>query len=197
MLQSLDSVRDLVATAPLTGGRLIAALSAQVLDAAKQPITTNFTKAVTISITLPVAALAGVDTAGLQLIYWSGTEWVAVPAVVKANADGSVTVSADVMHFTVYAVSVKSAAPVTPATAAFASKPVYSASKQAQAVFMGGTLEALEQAMLSEGAAGAWAQDGTGRFQLYIAQAGVVNADFVRVFPKGFAGPTAMTLIGK
>ena len=197
VLQSLDSVRDLVATAPLTGGRLVAALSAQVLDAAKQPITTNFTKAVTISITLPVAALSGVDTAGLQLIYWSGTEWVVVPAVVKANADGSVTVSADVTHFTVYAVSVKSAAPVTPATAAFASKPVYSASKQAQAVFMGGTLEALEQSMLSEGAAGAWAQDGTGRFQLYIAQAGVVNADFVRVFPKGFAGPTAITLIGK
>ena len=197
VLQSLESVRDLAATAPLTGGRLIAALSAQVLDAAKQPITTNFTKAVTISITLPAAALSGVDTAGLQLIYWSGTEWVVVPAVVKANADGSVTVSADVTHFTVYAVSVKSAAPVTPATAAFASKPVYSASKQAQAVFMGGTLEALEQSMLSEGAAGAWAQDGTGRFQLYIAQAGVVNADFVRVFPKGFAGPTAITLIGK
>ena len=108
VLQSLDSVRNLAVAAPFTGGRLIAALSAQVLDAAKQPITTNFTKAVTLSITLPPAALSGVAAADLQLGYWSNTEWVVVPSTVQANADGSITISADVMHFTVYAVSARS-----------------------------------------------------------------------------------------
>ena len=191
VLQSLDSVRDLVATAPLTGGRLIAALSAQVLDAAKQPITTNFTKAVTISITLPVAALAGVDTAGLQLIYWSGTEWVAVPAVVKANADGSVTVSADVMHFTVYAVSVKSAAPVTLA------KAIPVSGGFGLFVFGGGTAEQLVAASGCPTVSSAFWATVNGTFVTFIPGTAItsVNAAFNDAFPNGI--PAGTPLIGR
>ena len=197
VLQSLDSVRDLAATAPLTGGRLIAALSAQVLNAAKQPITTNFTKAVTISITLPAATLSGVDTAGLQLIYWSGTEWVVVPAVVKANADGSVTVSADVTHFTVYAVSVKSAAPVTPVTPVTPAKPIPVSGGFGLFVFGGGSAEQLVAASGCPTVSSAFWATVNGTFVPFIPGTAItaVNAAFNAAFPNGI--PAGTPLIGR
>ena len=78
----------------------------------------------------------------------------------------------------------------------FASAPVYSASKLAQAVFNGGTVVQLETAITATGT-GAWAQDSKGVFALYIVNGGFVNDAFKAAFPTGFAGVTAVTVVGK
>ena len=79
----------------------------------------------------------------------------------------------------------------------FASAPVYSASKQASVVFNGGTVAQLDAAITAAGGTGAWAQDSKGNFVAYIVGGGAVNAAFTAAFPTGFAGVTALTVIGK
>ncbi len=78
----------------------------------------------------------------------------------------------------------------------FASAPVYSASKLAQVVFNGGTLVQLDAALVAAKASGAWAQDSKGVFHLYVVGGGFVNDGFKAAFPTGFAGVTAMTVVG-
>ncbi len=67
----------------------------------------------------------------------------------------------------------------------------------AQVVFNGGTVAQLDTALTDNKAAGAWAQDSKGAFQLYIVNGGFVNAGFTAAFPTGFAGVTALTIVGK
>ena len=80
---------------------------------------------------------------------------------------------------------------------AFAAAPVYSAGKQASAVFNGGTLVQFQAAITAAGGTGAWAQDSKGNFVAHIVGGGPVNAAFAAAFPTGFAGVTAVTVIGK
>ena len=79
----------------------------------------------------------------------------------------------------------------------FATAPVYSASKLAQAVFNGGTVAQLETAVTAGGGSGVWAQDSKGAFVLYIVGGGFVNDAFKAAFPNGFTGVTAVTVVGK
>ena len=79
----------------------------------------------------------------------------------------------------------------------FAAAPVYSASKLAQAVFNGGTVAQLEAAVVAGNGTGVWAQDAQGNFVLYIVNGGFVNDAFKAAFPTGFAGVTAVTVVGK
>ena len=79
----------------------------------------------------------------------------------------------------------------------FAAAPVYSASKLAQAVFNGGTVAQLETAVTGGNGTGVWAQDAKGVFVLYIGNGGFVNDAFKAAFPNGFAGVTAVTVVGK
>jgi hypothetical protein len=85
----------------------------------------------------------------------------------------------------------------TPGTGAgtFASTPVFSTSGLAQVVFNGGSVAQLDAAMASVNANGAWAQDSSGRFQLYIRNGGFVNDAFRAAFPNGFSGVRALTLV--
>ena len=113
VLQSPRAVRNLVASIPVPGGQSFSAVSVQMLNSAGRAITTNFTEPITVALTVPVAAVSGIATADLQLRYWSGTEWVVVPSKVQANTDGSVAVSAYVLHSAVFAVTVPTASPTT------------------------------------------------------------------------------------
>ena len=193
VLQSVDSLRELSSAAPLPSGRIFAAASAQVLNTSQQPITDNFTKPVTIAITLPAAAVSGIAVADLQLRYWSGTEWVVVPSKVQAHADGSVTVSAEVLHFTVFAVTV----PTAPATTGtFITAPSFGAGYLTLVVFNGGSVDQLEAAVRQAGASGAWVQDANGTFSVLIPGGPApLREAFVRSFPKEFAPMTPILLV--
>ncbi len=79
----------------------------------------------------------------------------------------------------------------------FVAAPVYSASKLAQAVFNGGTFAQLEAAVTTGNGTAVWAQDSKGVFVLYIVNGGFVNDAFKAAFPTGFAGVTAVTVVGK
>ena len=79
----------------------------------------------------------------------------------------------------------------------FASAPVFSASKLAQSVFNGGSVAQLETAVTAGGGTGVWAQDANGVFVLDIINGGFVNDAFKAAFPTGFAGVTAVTVVGK
>ncbi len=193
VLQSVDSLRELSSAAPLPSGRIFAAASAQVLNASQQPITDNFIKPATIAITLPAAAVSGIAVADLQLRYWSGTEWVVVPSKVQAHADGSVTVSAEVLHFTLFAVTV----PTAPATTGtFITAPSFGAGYLTLVVFNGGSVDQLEAAVRQAGASGAWVQDANGTFSVLIPGGPATLRDaFVRSFPKEFAPMTPVLLV--
>ena len=79
-------------------------------------------------------------------------------------------------------------------TGAFAVAPIFNARGLASVVFMGGTVEQLEAASLASGANGAWAQDGSGAFQLLVVGGPAFLKDgFKAKFAGGF-GVTAITL---
>ena len=79
----------------------------------------------------------------------------------------------------------------------FAAAPVFSASKLAQSVFNGGSIAQLETAVTAAGGTGVWAQDAQGNFVLDIINGGFVNEPFTMAFPDGFAGVTAVTVVGQ
>ena len=106
-------------------------------------------------------------------------------------ATGSETVSATVV------VTTGGSAPVVTGAGTFAAAPVFSAAKLAQVVFNGGTVAQLDTAISGGAATGAWAQDSKGVFALYIVNGGFVNDAFKAAFPTGFAGVTALTVVGK
>lgn len=89
----------------------------------------------------------------------------------------------------------------TPAPAAgagsFAAAPVFSAAGLAQSVFNGGTVKQLADAVTAAKGTGVWAQDSKGNFVAFIIGApDSVNAAFNAAFPNGFAGVTAVTVVG-
>lgn len=77
----------------------------------------------------------------------------------------------------------------------FVGAPTYSSSRNALAVFQGGTTAEFSAALERAGAAAAWAQDGRGEWILYIVGGTFVNDPFLRAFPSGFAAPTPTTLV--
>lgn len=86
---------------------------------------------------------------------------------------------------------------IMPGHGRFHEKPVYSASRLAQAVFTGGSESEFEGALAAEGAMGAWAQDARGVFVVYIVNGGFVNGPFKTALPGGFGGAAAVILVGK
>jgi hypothetical protein len=79
----------------------------------------------------------------------------------------------------------------------FAAAPVFSASKLANVVFMGGTVAQLDAALVANNATGAWAQNAQGKFILYVVNGGFVNDEFKAAFPNGLPNPSALTVVGK
>lgn len=85
------------------------------------------------------------------------------------------------------------------ASGTFAATPVFPAVglRLAQAVYLGGTVGQLDSALIRANASGAWAQAPNGGFYLYIVGAPLfANAPFFVAFPVGFAGTTALTVVG-
>ena len=96
----------------------------------------------------------------------------------------------------VLTLGVEDAQAQVPTTGTFASTPVYSASRQASAVFRGGTIDQLEAAARGANAGGVWAQSSNGAFQLLIVDGpAFLRAPFTAQFPTGFSTSTAVTLV--
>ena len=117
----------------------------------------------------------------------AGTQQIAASAVIGAGGGTSTNTTPP---------AAGTAAPAAGA-GTFAAAPVYSASKLAQVVFNGGTVAQLEAAVTAANGTGVWAQDSKGVFVLYIVGGGFVNDAFKAAFPNGFAGVTAITVVGK
>lgn len=87
------------------------------------------------------------------------------------------------------------AAPVAVSSGTFAAAPAFSATGQALAVFLGGSVGQLEALATQARATGVWAQDAVGVYYLdVIGGPTFVNAAFRARFAAGFSGPTAVTL---
>jgi len=99
----IDNLDELVVTAPPPAGAdLIAGFAIQARSG-DTPVTSDFATPVRIELTLPQsAAPAGASGDELVLAFWNGLEWVTTPATIVVEADGSVTVTADVRHFTAF-----------------------------------------------------------------------------------------------
>lgn len=78
----------------------------------------------------------------------------------------------------------------------FVAPPAFSSGNLAASVFNGGTVAQLDSALAAVAAAGAWAQDASGEYRLYIVNGGFVNDGFRAAFPDGFANQIAITLVG-
>ena len=82
------------------------------------------------------------------------------------------------------------------ASGSFAAVPVFGATGLASAVFMGGSVDQLETVTLAIGANGAWVQAADGAFSILVAGGPSFLKDaFKGKSPKGFSGPTAVTLV--
>ena len=128
-----------------------------------------------------------------SVIVSAGYNESGVAATCTVGATGSQVVSS-VVNIGTVVTPPNTAAPA--GAGVFASAPVYSASRLAQVVFNGGTLVQLDAALVAAKASGGWAQDSKGVFHLYIVGGGFVNDGFKAAFPTGFAGVTAMTVVG-
>ena len=83
----------------------------------------------------------------------------------------------------------------TPTPGTFAAPPMFSSGGIANSVFYGGTVAQLDTALRAVGAAGVWAQDGSGEFVLYIVDGGFVNGAFTAAFVTSLPDPSALTLV--
>ena len=192
VVQSLNTVDSLVAQAPLPAsqGTILSAVSAQVVDQNGQAITTDFSRPVGITFTLPPDAIPPLAvSADFAIAYWSGTAWIDVPTVSELNADGSATVIAGATHFTIYAVRY--------VIHAFLAPPVFGAGNIASVVFAArGSVDDLAAATRREGASAVWTQDERGTYRLLIVDGPeFLRATFRAAFPNGFTKLTAMTVV--
>ncbi|MGE3856165.1 MAG: hypothetical protein AB7G21_04285 [Dehalococcoidia bacterium] len=77
----------------------------------------------------------------------------------------------------------------------FAAPPVFTASGQAFAVFLGGSVAQLRAAAATGGAGGAWVQDADGVYRLLVVDGpAFLGADFEARFPAGFTAATSVIL---
>ena len=165
-----------------------------------------FTQSVQMTVSLPSTSVAaGAASGDFVVAFWdvSGGGWVplddaSVTAVVAP--DGSVTVVADLPHFTMYAVLFQSsrlaAEQASSVRGTFASKPIFSSGGQALSILQGGTVDQLEVATRAIGASGVWVQDSTAAFQLLLVSGPSFLKDSFRLkFPTGFVGSTSVLLV--
>lgn len=87
------------------------------------------------------------------------------------------------------------AVPVAAGRGTFSTRPLYSSSRVALAVFQGGTNAELGAALKSANASAAWVQNMQGDWFLYVVDGGFLNDAFLKAFSTGFASATSMTLI--
>lgn len=91
---------------PLGGADVFASFVVRLVDNRGVPVEAAFALPVTLTFTVSAQDLPddmGED--GLLLSFWNGSSWTVVPATVTLNADGSATLVADLMHFTLFQVT--------------------------------------------------------------------------------------------
>ena len=100
----LAEVDEVVRLAPPPAGAdVAAAFVAQAITSDGEVITQDFATAVAFELVVPANRLAaGASAQELVLAFWDGSTWVATPATITTDADGSFRVRADVSHFTVF-----------------------------------------------------------------------------------------------
>ena len=101
-----SSITTLQSLAPApTGAKILFGAVVQATTSGGAALTSNFTKPVTVTLTLPAGAIAaGTDPATLTLAFWDGSAWVTLPGTVTVGADGSAVLTASVEHFTLFSI---------------------------------------------------------------------------------------------
>ena len=196
----LDKLLEL-APLPAGGGQILTAFFLATLDSANQPIPTPFEASVLLTVTLPGSV--GASLGDLTIAHWDDKAWVAIESKAVRSTSGEIVVSADVKHFTPFAVIaarggiIGAATPKPPAagSGAFVTAPNFAAGNVAFAVFGGGTVDQLEAAAKAS-ATGVWVQDATGRFHLLVVNGpAFLRQEFNAAFPLGFTASLAVTLV--
>lgn len=177
VIAGVESVEAVTRQAPLPPqAELLTAVVVQATSNAGDAITTGFGEAVEIALTIPGALLptGAIGANELVVAYWDGDAWVDLDASVTFEADGSVTLTATVDHFTLFGVQRR------PGLRAFAQPLARTGVTAAQ--WGGGSLN------------DALAAAGAGLDSLWVVQAGrfvgyrpgapaFVNAALVAIFP--------------
>ncbi len=103
---SIADLDDLIAQAPPTGLQgILVAYQVLASDSAGTAITGAFNAPVELAFTVPASALPpDVPPSELTVVFWNGSGWVEVPAILVIEADGSITLVATVDHFTIFSI---------------------------------------------------------------------------------------------
>ncbi|MGE3960122.1 MAG: NosD domain-containing protein [Dehalococcoidia bacterium] len=167
---------------PPTSAAVVTDFVVNLTDEAGVPVEANFSAPVTLEFSVPAEAVpAGATSETLMLAFWNGSEWVEVEASVTFNADGSITLNAEVDHFTLFSVFV---APPGWGTCI----PPPRAFGVSASVWQGGRMARLDRAL---GDASAWASAADGEWHRYRpGAAAFLNAGFHAAFPDGLPPET-------
>lgn len=102
LVEDVDEVSR-QAPPPPSAPNVVGKFTARLVDEAGQTHHQAFAEPVLIEFTFPATDLpASVGLDDLVLVYWNGDGWVEVPATASIGADGFITMSARVMHFTLF-----------------------------------------------------------------------------------------------
>ncbi len=193
LIQSVTSIADLEEVAPLPTlqGRILSAVSAQVLDQTNKPITMKFDKPIAVTAVLPPEALPlNAVLSAFTMAYWDGTDWIDVPSEARLLPDGSVEVTTQAEHFTLYSVKYRRLRGFV-APAKFGSGTIDLVMLEAGASF-----EELSLATKRESAGAVWALDSKGKFHIFIPDGPVfINQAFRAAFPNAFPDFKPMLLV--
>jgi len=182
---SIDNLEDLAAQAPPPAdAQLVLAFVIEATDAQGNALTEDFAQPVELEFKVPADSLPAGATAGeIVLAFWNGTSWTEVQATVLFNADGTVTISASVDHFTIFSVQHQ------PGRGSFSPAPAFLVSFT---VWGGGGYDLLDTAVGAGGSA--WVMV-DGRFHGYnVGAPAFVNAGFRAMLPAGIASNTAVVV---
>ena len=102
----VSEVDSLVEQAPPPEGvDVTLAFSVSATDSGGDKLTDDFASPVTLTFTVDAGSVPdGAALDELSIAFWNGSEWVVVAGSAVLNSDGSVTLSATVDHFTLFAV---------------------------------------------------------------------------------------------
>jgi len=182
---SIDNLEDLAAQAPPPAdAQLVLAFVIEATDAQGNALTEDFAQPVELEFNVPADSLPAGATAGeIVLAVWNGTSWTEVQGTVLFNADGTVTISASVDHFTIFSVQHQ------PGRGSFSPAPAFPVSFT---VWGGGGYDLLDTAVGAGGSA--WVMV-DGRFHGYnVGAPAFVNAGFRAMLPAGIASNTAVVV---
>ncbi|MCK9485548.1 MAG: hypothetical protein M0R73_02435 [Dehalococcoidia bacterium] len=180
------AVPDIRAVSPeppaIPEGTFLAHFVVRLVDEQGNTVPFTFNAPVTLEFTVPASTLPeGADQEALVIVYWNGSMWQEVEARVSEGPDGTLTLTAEVLHFTLFAI------PYAPGWGTF--DPAPAAAGVTLARWLGGDFERMEAA-LAEGGAFWVFQHGVGRRHIAGAP-DFVNASFEEWFPDGVPAGTA------